>query len=400
MKKVFAGIISLQLVASLASGCNFNEEEIRERYSKELYENIVPFWETYSIDRECGGYITCLDREGRIYDTTKDMWMQWREVYMFSALNNRGKRNGKWIELAKHGYDFLVAKGRCPDGSYVTILNRDGSEKTMSAPLAALFTHAFAAMACAELYVATGDNKYRDEAMSCWKHYKAIGKKLDLQWRQLSYRVIGLNVMNVFNRCFKKQFVEEATAIAAEMPRFVEPKSGLMLERLKNDWSCDLSSPYGRFINSGHTVEAMSFLFDHIAITGDKTLLEFGKETALRMFDYGWDIEKGGGFIYRDILNMPCEKTDWMLKTWWANCEAATAMLRGWKLTKDKRFANRFMMIDAYDWKNFKDSKFPEWFAYAPVDGRQCHTYKGNLRKGFFHLPRRLLDCITALSSN
>ena len=80
------------------------------------------------------------------------------------------------------------------------------------------------------------------------------------------------------------------------------------------------------------------------------------------MFDFGWDAERGGGFVYRDALGKPCDKTDWMLKTWWADCP-----------------------------------DFPEWYAYAPVDGRRCHTYKGNVRKGLFYLPRRLLDCLELL---
>ena len=37
--------------------------------------------------------------------------------------------------------------------------------------------------------------------------------------------------------------------------------------------------------------------------------------------------------------------------------------------------------------------------AYAPVEGRRVHTYKGNVRKGFFHLPRRLLECCEVLTT-
>ena len=127
-------------------------EGVAARYESELYDRIVPFWTRHSIDRACGGYLTCLDREGKVYDTTKDMWLEWREVYMFAALNNRGRKNSEWIALARHGYDFLTAKGRNPDGSYATVISRDGAKKTTAAPLVAIFTHGFAAMACAELY--------------------------------------------------------------------------------------------------------------------------------------------------------------------------------------------------------------------------------------------------------
>lgn len=377
----------------------WNPDEVRTRYAAELYDRIVPFWATHSIDRECGGYLHCLDRDGSVYDTFKDMWMEWREVYMFAALNNRGRPNPEWVDLARHGYDFLHAKGRMEDGSYFTRLNRDGSERILASDGTEVFTNGFAAMGCAELFRATGEEKYRDEALSCWSAYRRLAEAHEVKYRQLAHRVIGLNVMNVFNVAFDGAFTGEAEMFAHEMRRFVEPETGLMLERVRLDWSFDLDSQYGRFVNSGHTVEAMNFLFGHVMQSGNMEHLAFAQDIALRMFDFGWDANYGGGFVYRDACGLPVDKTDWMLKTWWANSEAATAMLRGWRLTGDERFLERFMRVDAYDWANFRDPDFPEWFAYAPVEGRRVHFYKGNVRKGFFHLPRRLLECCETLAS-
>ena len=375
----------------------WNPDEVRTRYAAELYDRIVPFWAKHSVDRECGGYLHCLDRDGSVFDTFKDMWMEWREVYMFAALNNRGRPNPEWVDLARHGYDFLYAKGRLADGSYCVRLNRDGTERTLASDGTEVFSSGFAAMACAELFRATGEGKYRDEAMSCWAAYRRLAKGHETKYRQLAHRAIGLNVMNVFNAAFAGAFAGEAEALAREMRRFVMPGTGLMLERVRADWTFDLDSQYGRFVNSGHTVEAMSFLLGHVMQSGNREHLAFARDIALRMFDFGWDGERGGGFVYRDARGLPVDKTDWMLKTWWANCEAATAMLRGWRLTGDERFLKRFVLVDEYDWVNFRDPSFPEWFAYAPVEGRRVHSYKGNVRKGFFHLPRRLLECCEAL---
>ena len=123
----------------------------------------------------------------------------------------------------------------------------DGAKETTAAPLVAIFTHGFAAMACAELYRATGEEKFRTEAESCWAHYRRIWAAREGEWRQLSYRVIGLNVMNVFNACFDGAYAAEAKGIAAEMPRFVEPKTDLMLERVKPDWTHDLEPHKAEF---------------------------------------------------------------------------------------------------------------------------------------------------------
>lgn len=41
----------------------------------ELLENVVPFWLTHSQDERYGGYFTCLDRGGDVYDTDKFVWL-------------------------------------------------------------------------------------------------------------------------------------------------------------------------------------------------------------------------------------------------------------------------------------------------------------------------------------
>ena len=50
----------------------------KNRYRAELVENIMPFWMKNGFDRVNGGVYTCLDRDGKIYDTTKSVWFQGR----------------------------------------------------------------------------------------------------------------------------------------------------------------------------------------------------------------------------------------------------------------------------------------------------------------------------------
>jgi len=51
-----------------------------EQYRAALLDDVIPFWERYSIDDEAGGYFTCLDRDGGVYDTDKFVWLQARQV--------------------------------------------------------------------------------------------------------------------------------------------------------------------------------------------------------------------------------------------------------------------------------------------------------------------------------
>ena len=93
-------------------------EKWHSRLIGELTGNIIPFWEKYSIDRESGGFLTCLERNGEVYDTMKQMWMQWREVYMFAALYNSRFRQEQYLKYAEDGFEFLCRHGRRADGRF------------------------------------------------------------------------------------------------------------------------------------------------------------------------------------------------------------------------------------------------------------------------------------------
>ena len=38
-------------------------------YRDELLGSVIPFWMNHSLDSDSGGYFTCLDRRGGVYDT-------------------------------------------------------------------------------------------------------------------------------------------------------------------------------------------------------------------------------------------------------------------------------------------------------------------------------------------
>ena len=114
----------------------------------DLLENVVPFWEKYSLDREHGGFFTCLDAEGAVLDTTKYIWLQGRAVYMWARLHNElggeampGAAD-RWFANARLGMRFLSSsQAKDPDGRLNFAVSRDGSEALhfQRKPYAAVF---------------------------------------------------------------------------------------------------------------------------------------------------------------------------------------------------------------------------------------------------------------------
>lgn len=378
-------------------------ERLRSRYEAELFGNVTPFWERHSIDAEIGGFFSCLDRAGNVYDTLKQMWMQWREVYMFAALFNSSCRQDRWLDVAERGATWLQSHGRKGPGRYAFMLNRRG-EVTEDAPGgSADFTACFAAMACAELFRATGKLSYRDEALACLAAYDescvaAERPCADLParivYRQLAHPMFRLNVLLVLDRCGIGSFGREMDMAIAEMKLFREPTTGLLFERRLPTGGIDLASQDGRFVNPGHSLEGLSFALQRIRISRNPNDLAWALAAVKRLGEFGIDERDGGLTYYRDGLDLPVAKFEAPLKVWWGNCESASAFLEAYELSNDEWFLRAFESIDHFNFTHLKDPEQPEWFAYAAVDGRQFHTYKGSRFKTFFHLPRYLLNCI------
>jgi len=84
---------------------------LRRRYETELLESVIPFWTRHSPDRVNGGFWSCLDRDGSLYDTTKYGWLQGRQVWMLAKLHRTVDPRPEWLELALSGGRFL--RERC-----------------------------------------------------------------------------------------------------------------------------------------------------------------------------------------------------------------------------------------------------------------------------------------------
>ncbi|MEP7357033.1 MAG: AGE family epimerase/isomerase, partial [Anaerolineales bacterium] len=95
-------------------------------YRRTLLEDVIPFWEKHSPDREHGGYFTCLERDGAVYDTDKFVWLQARQVWTFSMLYNRIEARPAWLDMARLGADFLRAHGQAAAGAWYFALTRQG----------------------------------------------------------------------------------------------------------------------------------------------------------------------------------------------------------------------------------------------------------------------------------
>lgn len=367
-------------------------------YRGELLDNILPFWVAKSPDRENGGYFTCLDREGRVFDTDKFVWLQGREVWCFSHMYHHVEPRPEWLEMALLGADFLERHGRDAGGNWYFSLTADG--RPLVQPYN-IFSDCFACMAFSALYRIKPEQRYRDIATDTFENilrrqhdWKGVYNKAYPGTRSLknfSLPMILCNLALEMEHIMGPDKVDElAPKIVHEvMEVFLKPEYGLVLENVGTDGSF-VDCFEGRLCNPGHSIEAMWFIMDLGRRFGDCDLVVKAKDVMLKTLTFGWDGEHGGIFYFLDVKGHPPQQLEWNQKLWWVHVEALVALAKAYVYTRDAECAEWFQRMHDYTWQRFRDSEHPEWYGYLQRDGSVLLPLKGGKWKGCFHIPRAL----------
>ena len=373
-------------------------KEYSTLYRSELVNNILPFWLNHSKDELNGGYFTCLDQKGNIYDTDKFVWLQGREVWCFSFMYNHIEQNPAWLNMALHGANFLKNYGRDDSGNWYFSLTADG--KPLIQPYN-IFSDCFATMAFASLDKVMPSDEYKKIALETFNNI--IKRKNDSKGKynksypgtrslkNFSLPMILCNLSLELEHILGKEKVEEfiPTVIHEVMDVFYHPDFGLILENVYEDGTfCD--SFEGRLLNPGHAIEAMWFIMDLGKRMNDEHLIHKAKDIMLRTLEHGWDKEYDGIFYFLDVKGYPPQQLEWDQKLWWIHVEALVALAKGYALTGDENCLIWFEKVHAYTWSKFKDKEYGEWFGYLNRRGEVLLSLKGGKWKGCFHIPRAL----------
>jgi N-acylglucosamine 2-epimerase len=376
-------------------------ESYKKQYRSALLEDVIPFWERHSVDREFGGYYACLDREGKVYDTDKFVWLEGRQAWMFSVLFNQLEKKQAWLETAKIGIEFLKRHGRDEQGNWYFALTREGSPVTQ--PFS-IFSDCFAAMAFAQYFLATGDDESRmialDTYHNIWRRKTnpsgpySIAVPRTRPLKAFTLPMILTNVCVELEQLLDRdEFRRDSGAVLQEvMTLFLDRERKLIFENVAPDGS-HVDCFEGRVSNPGHGIEAMWFAMDLARRNNDKATIELAVDTTLSILGFGWDPVHGGIFAFLDTQGHPPEQLEWDQKLWWVHLETLIALLMGYSLTGRKECWDWFEKVHDYTWSHFPDPSYGEWFGYLNRRGEVLLNMKGGKWKGCFHVPRALWRC-------
>ncbi len=383
--------------------------ELAALYRSTLLEDVIPFWLRHGLDREHGGIMTALDRDGSLLDTDKSVWFQGRAGWMFATLCNTVERRAEWLEAARSCVEFSRRHCHAPDGKMYFTVTREGRPLRMRRYV---YSESFAAIAAAAFARASGEARAAEDAL---RHFAAylrhsftpgvMPPKFEptRPAKGLGPLMIGIVTAQELRASLGdvtvagRSCTEWIDASIAEIERdFLKPDLKALLETVAPDGSV-IDHLDGRTLNPGHALECAWFILHEGALRGDRRLIGLGATILDWMWARGWDPEHGGLLYFTDLRGLPVQEYWHEMKFWWPHNEAIIATLLAWKLTGEPRYAVLHRLVHEWSFAHFPDPEHGEWYGYLRRDGSVSQRAKGNLFKGPFHLPRMLWYCARLL---
>ena len=380
------------------------------QYKEELFNYCIPFWLKHGFDKENGGVINCLDREGNEFSTDKSVWMQGRCAWMFSHLSNMFGENKEYLTFAKSCIEFADKHCFDKDGRMYFKVTKDGK------PLRKRrywFSESFYIIACAEYYMATKENEYLIKAKKVYDliyniyinpssdPFKIYPKVIPetRQMKSLAEPMILLNVSSIMRKADEERkeiYNKNIEHCLKEIKYHFFENKNCLLENIgiNNEYISDTSD--GRIINPGHDLECALFLVQEaIYKNNDSSLINLAEKIFYNAINIGWDSKYGGIVYFKDAEDKPVEAYEHDMKLWWPHNEGIVASLLLFKITGKQKYADWFEKLTKYSFEHFSDREFGEWYGYLRRDGQPTEPpCKGCTYKGPFHVLRCLASVI------
>ncbi len=385
-----------------------NIDEYIRIYRDGLLEDIMPFWIKHSIDREYGGYLTSLNRDGTVIDTDKAVWLQGRFVWMLATLYNTveqvpEEQREEWLRLAKHGLDFIDAHCYDSDGRMFYLVTREGKPLLKSNNI---LSECYSVIAYAAYAQATGDADMLQRAVDLFRLaidnytpsslFSAAINPETRPMRGYSMPMVLITTAQILLDAGGDAELCDTwidSSIDDIERYYMKPEMRVVLENVgaKGEF---LDCYDGRIYLPGHALEGAWFILDVAQHRdNDARLIEIGATMLDWTWEKGWDKEYGGLYYFRDAMGQPVQESSHDMKVWWPHNEAIIASLLAYRLTGDEKYARMHTQMHEWAFSHFPDPEYGEWYGFLHRDGSLSVPVKGNQMKGGFHVPRMYWKC-------
>ncbi len=109
-------------------------EELREQCRYDLFDDFLPFVERFVVDRDHGGFMTAVARDGSRVSTDKTLADTAHGLWIYSFLVRNIDRSDKYTEIARKALTFLRRDKPVGDLLWPERFSRDGRAKAKPDP--------------------------------------------------------------------------------------------------------------------------------------------------------------------------------------------------------------------------------------------------------------------------
>jgi len=400
-----------------------------DEMSHHLHRELLPFWKVRGEDKEFGGYLTYLDRNGNpTGETLKTLICQFRMIYTASSVHRAGlDDDGYFLQSARQGVDFVTEHfwDKVHGGWYWTCA-RDGQVVN---PSKIGYGHCFGVYSNAEYAMASGDPRGLEYAL---KTYQAIQTNMADNWRGGYYEFcerdwakkrpgvyggdrksfdVHMHLMEAFTNLYEatgnprhKERTQEIIDLIFD--RILHPEFGTGLAQFALDWTPlrailfkdvwgadrDVEDDEGRPINNtsfGHNVEFAWLLIHAIRILGLD--IEPYRERLRKIFDhcvaYGIDWEHGGIYCEGPHDGPAREKN----KEFWQQAECLTGLLDAYLVFHDPKYIDAYENVHRFVMDTMINHEVGEWFPLFDEHNNLLWDYMAHAWKINYHTVRAVI---------
>ena len=368
---------------------NFAEEQVSGY--------IMPFWRSYSKDKENGGFYGRIENDLTIDKTAdKGVVLNARMLWTFSIsyLKFDVKKD---LELADRAYDYIM-NNFCDSkyGGYFWSLKYDGSPLVKKKQV---YAQAFMIYGLCEYYKVNGKQEVLNKAINIFHLIEdyAFDKKnngyieaCDRDWKETNDLKLSKNDLNEKKGMNTHLHILEAytnlyrvwkdTVLKEKLENLIILFIEKIIDREDNHlilFFDELWNPKSSLISFGHDIESSWLLHEAALITGNNKLIQRTINKILKMTMAVLEgYHSNGAILYEDDRKGLHKDNE---LEWWVQAEAIVGFLNSYSLKNDPVFLDT-----AYKISCFIDKYFGEWYFRIDINGRPNDTYE---KAGFWKCP-------------
>jgi mannobiose 2-epimerase len=381
-----------------------------------LLTRVLPFWARHSVDRDHGGFITHLGRDGKVTDSShKFLVMQARMIYSFATGAALGGP-AEWLSMARQGVEFFLRHFRDIqyDGWFWSVTRQGRPAESGKR----MYGHAFAIYALSEYARHTGDAHVLAAANHTWslaaeylwdREHEGVVEVSDRAWAPTDRShtmgthlhtleaLLALNDAIGDNR-YLPHARKIADLIATRMANYdhregsgaCQPEAGRRrrkcgIECFLPDWTPDADRNKG-LVNYGHNLEAAWLLLRMYRLEGTPRYRDTAGDFLEYVMEYGLDTAHGGVFSHGPLGEAATVRE----KIWWVQCEALPAFLLGHLVFGEARYLDAFRSVARFCLDHLHDPEHGEWYHSTEENGRPRDVTKGSAWKAAYHITQAI----------